>query len=455
MPHALDPASPPYLALLGALEEDVRQGRLPAGTRLPPHRTLAANLGISISTVSKAYREAGARGLISGRTGQGTFVMPQTRRDGTAREQTSEINLGFNLAPHVQQRDAIRAILGDLVRGRELDDLFAYRSNQGVPEHRAEIARWLRMPGFEPEPDLVVITNGAQHGIDLAVQMLCRPGEAVLVEELTYIGFRALSSSHHFPILPVAMDSEGLRPDALEAAVAASGARVLYTMPTLQSPTARTMSAARRLAIADIVRKRDLWLIEDDVYSFLVPSRPSPLAGLCPDRAIYLSSFAKIIELGFRVGAMVVPPSLLERASEAVRATAWTTAPLLAEILARMIRSGKLRELAVAVARESSARAALFRRIFKHRLPPPDNQPTGYHAWLPLPPEWNPQDLFYRARNLGIFITPPGSAAVGNTTEPGVRLCLGGRTDRAELERALLRIEEILEHPQHPLLSVI
>lgn len=454
-PKSLDPAAPPYLALLSALEDDIRRGSLAVGARLPPHRTLAADLGISISTVSKAYREASQRGLIDGRTGQGTFVLPQKARESISREMTAEVNLGFNLAPKVRERDVVNATLAEIVRGQDVDNLFAYRTPQDFTEQRIEIARWLKTKNFSPEIESVVMTNGAQHGIDLAIELFGAREHGVLVEELTYGGFKAASESRNFPMFPVAMDHEGLIPEALEAAILSNKARVLYTMPTLQSPTARTMSVKRRREIADIAEKHGIYIIEDDVYRFLSVGDNPPLASFCPERTICLTSFSKILGLGFRLGVMIVPPAFVDRANMAVRASAWTTVPMLVDVLTRLIRNGKLDELVREVAKESAARVDLFRKVFKGRLEKLHEPAMGYHVWLPLPANWSAQDLFYKARNAGVLITPPGSAIAGTGSEPGVRLCVGGAPNRAALERALRQLSEILDHSSNPLLSFI
>lgn len=451
-PERLDPALPPYLALLHALEDAIASGALPPGTRLPPHRTLAGRLGLSLSTVTKAYREAGVRGVVVGRIGQGTFVaspdpMHAAHRSGEM------INLGINLAPDVDQRAALRSIFAELARGNALDGLFAYDAQQGLAEHRAELAAWVATPGFQPQAGQMVLTNGAQHALDLALAVLCAPGETILVEELTYVGFRALASLHGYRLEPVAMDGEGLLPEALEARARETGARVVYAMPTLHSPTTRTMTEARRRAIAQVMERHDLQLIEDDVYGFLLDERPVPIAGLIPERTIYLASFSKIFELGYRAGVMAVPPAHLDRAKLAVRASAWSATPLLFEVALRLIRAGVMQRLIHDMREESRRRTAIFRRVFPGQPPPHDGRLSGYHAWLALDGGWTVPDLFFAARNQGVLITPPGSASASGGPEPGVRLCLGA-SSRAELERGLVILSRLLDSPADSMFSV-
>ncbi|HSI39550.1 MAG TPA: PLP-dependent aminotransferase family protein [Xanthobacteraceae bacterium] len=451
-PGPLDRALPPYLALLQALENDIRSGALPPGTQLPPHRALASQVGLSLSTVTKAYREAGVRGTVIGRIGQGTFVAAS--KPAHASRGTDQIaNLGVNLSPNVDQRGVLRGAFAELSRGNGLDGLFASDAHQGLAEHRTELAKWLATPAFQPAAEHIFATNGAQHGLDLALGTLCRRGDVVLVEELTYVGFKALASLYGYRLEPVAMDEEGLLPEALDARLRETGARVVYAMPTLHSPTARTMSAGRRRAVADVVARHDVHLIEDDVYGFLLDAKPEPIAGLIPERTIYLASFSKIFELGFRAGVMSVPPALLERAQLAMRASAWSATPLLFDVALRLIRSGAMERLIGELRRECRWRTALFHRIFPEQKLPHRGALAGYHVWLELAGGWTAQDLFFAARNQGVLLTPPGSAMAAGGMERGVRLCLGA-CGRAELERALVTLRHMLDRPVASLFSV-
>lgn len=444
-PRALDRSVAPYLALLQALEEDIRTGALPPGTQLPPHRALASHLGLSLSTVTKAYREAGIRGVVVGRVGQGTFVAAPDPHQASGRS-GGLINLGINLSPAGEQREALRSVFAELARGNGLDGLFAYDAGQGLAEHRAGLADWIATPGFRPSAEQIVATNGAQHGLDLALSLTCAPGETILVEELTYVGFKALADLHGYRLEPVTMDVEGMVPEALEERIRETGAKLAYAMPTLHSPTARTMSPARRQQIAEIIERHGLLLIEDDVYGFLLDVKPEPIAGLIPDRTLYLASFSKIFELGFRAGAMSVPASLIERARLAIRASSWSATPLLFEVALRMVRTGVMERLVHELRRESRRRHALFRETFPDQRVPHEGALSGYHTWLELPGGWTVPDLFFAARNNGVLITPPGSASVGGRPETGVRLCLGA-AGRAELERALAILRQLLDRP--------
>lgn len=453
VPSRLDPGLPPYLALLQALERDVASNVLPAGTQLPPHRALATHLGWSLSTVTKAYREANIRGTVTSHVGQGTFV---ARRSSAERslQRDDFVHLEVNLAPDIGQQEILQNAMAEVIRDSNRSRLFTYDARHGLAEHRELLANWISTPGFRASPDQLLATNGAQHGLDMALAIACKPGSSILVEELTYVGFKALANLHDYRLVPVAMDDEGMLPEALEERLSATQARLVYAMPTIQSPTGRTMSPERRRKIAEIIVRHDATLIEDDVYGFLLDPKPEPIAGLIPERTIYLASLSKVFELGFRAGVAVVPPSLRESAHIAMRAGAWSATPLLFELGCSLIRSGTLDIVVKRLQSEVSRRIDMFQRVFPDQALPSSGKLCGYHVWLELPDGITADDLYYNARSQGVMITPPGSASVLGAPEPGVRLCLGA-CSAADAERALRILRQAVMRPEQSFVGVV
>lgn len=460
IPSKLRDDLPPYMAVLAAIEDGLESGELAPGTKLAPHRTLAAKLGFSISTVGKAYREAAARGYISGHTGQGTFALSATTGaaapSGESAGSSDLVNLGGNFPPAVGQDDAVSRAVREICRDPAFGDLLNFGPHQGIKRHCEILRQFLTGLGGVASAQNIVVTNGAQHGLDIALQVLASNGAPVLVEQLTYVGFKALMSARDHKMIPVEMDAEGLIPDALEREMVTTGARILYAAPTLQSPTARTMSPARRREIAAILRRQDGYLIEDDTFGFLAEGM-TPIAAIVPERTIYIMSFAKILGVGLRVGAAVFPAGLVDRANLAVRATAWITAPLLVEIVAWLIQSGAMTSIIDAIRLESAERQAIFRNAFGDsvRLHERSGEGAAFHAWLPLPGHWQLQDFYYAALNKRILVTTPGTAIVDGAVENGVRLCLGGQTTRSDLARALRELSDILTSSRSSLLSFV
>ncbi|MDA9503953.1 transcriptional regulator [Bradyrhizobium sp. CCBAU 11386] len=444
-PRQLASEGPRYLALVNALEQDIADGRLTDGDRLPPHRDLARDLSLSVGTVSKAYQEAEQRGIVSGHVGQGTFV----RRRSAARTETTAsqepVNLALNVPVEGTETQILSALFSEVVRERDLAPLLRYHPHGGIWKHREIIAASLSDNSFTIKTAQLFLCNGAQHAIDIALRLVAKPGDSILVDTFTYSGFKAIAAASHLNLIPVEMDDEGIKPEALKQACRASGARVLYCMPTLQSPTARTMSLARRQHIAELAEELDLAVIEDDVYGFFFTERPVPIASLAPSRTFYVTSYSKCLAPAFRLGTLSVPTDYIAQAELLLHASAWFVAPMLSEVVVRLIESGKLDELL----RERRLQALERYRVFLDVFPKAAKlQFPAFYGWLPLPQEWSADQFTAAARGRGILVTPRIASAVGERDPGATRICLGAPRDIAALSDVLQTLRDILaRHP--------
>ena len=172
------------------------------------------------------------------------------------------------------------------------------------------------------EPDRVFVTNGGLQGFVFFAHLLCGPGSRVLVERPTYDRPLKILRELGAEVMPVAMDEQGLELDSLEAALAdGEKPAFLYTIPTFQNPSGRTLSTDRRRRLVELVRDHDLRVLEDDPYGlvrFDGEPEPSLLELEGGDNVVYTSSFSKTVAPGIRVGYFILPPDLrseLEAAS--------------------------------------------------------------------------------------------------------------------------------------------
>jgi len=215
-------------------------------------------------------------------------------------------------------------------------------------------------------------------------------------------------------------------------------------MPTLQTPTGTVMPPQRRQAIAEIVRKHDAFLLEDDAYGYLLSPSLPPVSQLIPERSFYIVSFAKCLAPGLRIAAMIAPEAFRDRSINALRATGWMAVPVMAEVVARLIYNGGLARQAKLKRDKAALRDAIVRRILKAWLPAASAAP-GFHIWLPLPAGRTLTALIAQAAQAGITLAPPGALRRMESESLGVRLCLGAPATEADLERALIEIRRILE----------
>jgi DNA-binding transcriptional MocR family regulator len=435
---------PRYLAFVDALEADIASGRVKPGMRLLPQRDMAQRLDLSVGTISKAYAEAEQRGLISGEVGRGTFVQRRRSEPRALGPSDATINLALNVPPYTGEDEVIATALAEIVADGEISNLLGYLPHQGVRRHREAMVSWLASLGVSTDADHVFITHGGQHALSIALGMVAAPGDIVLTESYTYSGMLALSAQCGYQLHGVATDAHGLTPESLDRAFAETKARVLYCMPTLQTPTGSVMPLQRRQAIAEIVRKHDAYLLEDDAYGYLLSPPLAPVSRLIPERSFFIVSFAKCLAPGLRIAAMIAPEAFRDRSINALRATGWMAVPVMAEVLARLIQNGGLARQAKLKRDKAAIRGGMVRRILKEWLPPSTAAP-GFHVWLPLPAGRTLAALIAQAAQAGITLAPPGALRRMESESLGVRLCLGAPTTEADLERALIEIRRILE----------
>ena len=429
---------PVYRAIADALDEDVQNGNLRAGMRLPPHRDLADHLGVTVTTITRAYAEAARRGLTSGYVGRGTYI-----RGNEAEERGAETT-PFDLSINILMPDTEVANLQSRMFQRRVlpwTQILGYVAAKGHLRHRQAMAAWLARGGLSVDPDHLVLTAGAQHALSTTISALLKPGDTLLMEELTYSGARAVAHQQHLKIRAVAMDAEGLRPDALETACRASRARALYCMPRLQNPTSAVMSERRRRQIAAIAEKYRLTVIEDDVYGFVSPER-APLAALIPHRTAYLTSLSKSLFPGMRLGCVVAPPEMLEGITGAVWSSMIMASPIGADLLSGWIEDGTAARIADWKRHEFTARQAMARRVFDGERV--QTHPSSPHIWLQLPPRWSSEAFATHVRGRGVILN--ASTQFGVTEQPAraVRVCLGPPRTRPGMEQAFTIIRESL-----------
>ncbi|HEY4141499.1 MAG TPA: PLP-dependent aminotransferase family protein [Pseudolabrys sp.] len=439
-------AGPRYLQIVAALEHDIGGGALLPGARLLPHRDMAERLGLSVGTVSKAYDEAEKRGLVSGEVGRGTFVLgrltPAKMQDGEDR--TRRLNLALNAPPSTGEDAVITDALLTIAADGAVSDLLPYLPHAGSNRHRTMIAGWLSRHAMPTSADTLFVTHGAQHAISLAIGLLANAGDTVLAENLTYSGMRALANHEGYRLRGVPMDEHGLIPELLDRAFTETGARVIYCMPTLQTPTGSVMPSQRRDEIVEVVCKHDAFLVEDDAYGFLCDTPVTPLSARMPERSFYIVSFAKCLTPGLRIGAMVAPPAFRDRCINGLRSTGWMAAPLMAEVVTRLIENGQLEQQIARKRAVATQRQALAQQILGERIRVSSAAPA-FHVWLPMPAGRTTAPLIMQAAMAGITIATPDALQSFDPMSNGVRLCLGAPTSDADVEFALRTVRGILD----------
>ncbi|MGE6792076.1 DNA-binding transcriptional regulator, MocR family, contains an aminotransferase domain [Pseudomonas guineae] len=449
---------PKYLAIGNALSEAINSGVLLPGSKLPTHRELAETLGVSVQTVSNAYAHAEKQGAIYAQVGSGTFVRSRHvshESDYLSTDEHEDPSRGIDLStahPVCTPRHVklYRESLMRLAREGRDDFITSFHPTQGLTHHREVVCAWLAQQKMPANPDHMLFCNGAAHALTIAMATVVNPGDTVFCERETCMLLLALAQTLHFKLKGLDTDEQGLLPDALEAACKQGGARVLFCTPTMNNPTSDTMSLERRQAIADLARRYDLTVVEDDVYGALQPDRHPPLSALIPERSFYATSLTKITLPGMRAGYLVTPPHLVQQAIGRLRSTTWMATLMPFEIASWWMQDGTLERMVAFQQQEFAARQQIARELLdgcRFRA-----HPNGMHIWAELPAHWQPEKFARRARQEGVMIFPAEPfLATPDRGNQHVRISLGAEQSRSRLHAGLTKLNGLFSEMPPPM----
>ncbi|MFD5000629.1 aminotransferase-like domain-containing protein [Streptomyces buecherae] len=301
-------------------------------------------------------------------------------------------------APELFDTDGIAAAFRRVL-DEEPRRALQYSTTEGDPGLRAAAAARLTARGLPTDPADLLITTGSQQALTLVASALLDPGDVVLVEEPCYLAALQCFGLAGARVVAVPGDEEGLDPAAVEAAVIRERPKLLYTVPTFQNPTGRTLSAARRRAIAEVAARRGLWVVEDDPYGELrFEGEPVPWIAAfaqdagAADRTALISSYSKIMAPGLRLGLLRAPAPLLRACNVAKQAADLHTPTVNQLAAARYLADNDL-----------DAHLARVRGAYRERRDAliaglPDALPAGSRwnrpqggmfVWAALPAGWN------------------------------------------------------------------
>lgn len=414
------------------------------GQRLPTHRSLAKALGLDLTTVTRAYGEARRRGLIDARVGQGTFVSETTARARHA-PLVTKIDLSMNIPPQpveanldVRIAQGLKSIQDDYGFSAFLN----YQPAGGALNDTAAAVKWLRKRVPQADAARLVIAPGNQSIVFNTLLALTSRGDTVVTEALTFPGIKAAAAQLGLRLVGVPMDAEGVSPDGLAKACKAHKPKIVYLTPTQHNPTTATMGARRREAVAEVVRRNDAILIEDDAYGALEPGI-MPIAALIPERTYLAVGLAKCIAPALRVSYALVPDDAAAAAMRgALQATVLMPPPLMVALATHWLQTGIADKIIQAMRAEARGRQALAAKILKGI--PYKSQPHAHHIWLPMPAP------VYGALHRGLAVVSDEAFAVG-AAPSGVRVCLGAARSRDELVQALEFLAETARNSGRPM----
>jgi len=478
-----------YQQIVNQLIAQIRSRQLPPGARLPTIREMAKQLGVTRVTVQNAYDELQSTGWAEATVGRGTFVShqpPIAHREalvGPSWGQLMTADAVIDDLLHIHQLQAnehgsipslalaspdprlfpvetLWELLDDL--HEESRALLCYGSPQGDLRLRYALAASLAKRGLTALPEEIIVTNGLTQGLALVTQTLARPGDRVLVEQPTYLGFLNLVRALQLEPLGVSLDEEGPCIEELERLAIQYRPRFFYTIATYQNPTGKTVTAKRRRELLAWSERHGIVLLEDDIYGRLSYDGDPPLPMKATDRSdtvIYLTSESKVLFPGLRVGSIIAPRPLHERLLALRRATdlcgSQLTQRLLANFLEQRGEQQHLRRVLPIYRRRRDTMLAALRQFM-----PADVSWTkpagGFCIWLTMPNAPTLHDLQQAALQQGVAIAPGEVFLTKATEHKHIRLAFSYE-DEETIHRCIQILGQLLterlQAEQYPLLA--
>lgn len=459
LPDIQQGSGPLYIRLADQMESAIAKGDLPGGGKLPPQRNLAYDIGVTIGTISRAYSLLHERGLVSGEVGRGTYVLarneeePQSHGDPVTSSlagtrpldaPANKIRFDSTAAPDIGQGETLSAVISDIMRDCP-NAVAGY--TRGSPDNWQEAGvRWLRCGEWAPRPDAIVPTLGAHAGIMAIISVLTNPGDRIAFEHLTYSQVSRAAGLIGRRISLVASDASGVMPDDFERVCLQEHPKIAFFMSSAQNPTLATMPLEHRKAIAEIARRHNVWLIEDNLYGAMDKKDIPLIAALAPERTFVVDGLSKSVSAGIRGGWVACPPHLAQRVRVAHKMMTGGMPFLLAELSARLVLSGEADAIWERCRNEINAREAMAREVL-----------SGYDfnsstdipfLWLKLPEPWLSATFKNAVYADGVLVDDEDEFKAGRSEKISHRIRLGFSSpgSRQEVSDGLRIVRSLLDN---------
>ncbi|WP_405749686.1 aminotransferase class I/II-fold pyridoxal phosphate-dependent enzyme [Streptomyces sp. NBC_01411] len=399
-----------------SVEQGVTEGLLGPGDALPPVRRLAEGLGVSPGTVAMAYRELRQRGIVITR-GRGGTVVAQAPAVGSRRP--PKVPPGVRDLAGGYPDPALLPVL--LPPGRVDPVQGSHRGSPRLPALEELSREWFARDGVPHER--VTFSHGALDCMARLLSVELKPGDTVAVEDPGFHHLLDLVPALGLRIAPVAVDDEGIRPDALRAALRA-GARAVVCSPRGQSPVGGCFSAARRAALLDVLAGfPDVLVVEDDHNADVAGVAPFPLASGGLARWAQVRTVSKHLGIDLRWAAVACDATTLARHDGRMLLTSGWVSHLLQETVARAMSDAPVRTLVERAGRTyTERREALVAHLAELGIPA--HGASGLNVWVPVRDE---SAVVNGMRSRGWWIA--AGARFRIATPPAVRITVATLTE--------------------------
>lgn len=440
---------PIYRALASQLEQDIANGYLVAGTKMPPQRELADYLDINFTTVTRTYKIGMEKGLLTAVPGSGTFVSSRASQSLTIasdRLTPSCIELAF-VAGFEEYNQLIPPVIEQLAKQPKLEALLGYAHPTGMPHHKSIGLQWLGNFGIRAVADQMAIASGSQNAIAIALSALFQPGDRIAVDAYTYPNFIALAKMYRLRLVPVDGDPDGMLADELDAKCTNQKIKGIFLMPSCCNPTTIKISHRRKQELAAVIDKQGLILIEDEIHAFLaVPYRDPeelPMFQLIPENTVHICGTSKPICSGLRVAYLVFPDTFSEPIKQAIFNINVKTSSLDTEVITQLILTGTAGRIMDAKLEKVKEANALFDKVFKTSQTV--GQIPSLYRWLPIASKMAGEKLEELMEKQGIHVF---HSSRFQCSSPGkenyLRIALSSTDSIEQLEVGLSKLEKMI-----------
>ncbi len=443
-----------YIVLIQSLRGAIRSGDLAKGTKMPPVRELAYQLGITPGTVARVYKMGTEEGLLEATVGRGTFVADSVAPDSTPAQHL----LSQPVAPHVT--DLRSSCPPDVGQGDMIRSAMATLAQQPGPKYinypnpdmdrplRNEIVDWIGPNAVgHITADDVLLGAGAQNMLVTLLQTTLRGQSPVaLTEETCYPGTRYALQLQRAEAIGVECDNEGIRPDRLESILREKGGQVLMTTSNMHNPTNVHTPLHRRQEIADLARRYQLQIIEDESFSYSPTDDIPGYRALCPERAWYVGSLSKCFSPSVRLGYAVCAQGQADAARRVSESAYFGLPTPLVDLCTLLFQRRNIHQARDAILAEIRVRAQIAVNILGRW--DISWTPETMFIWLRLPQGWRTSRFTLACEAAGVKVKPGDDFALhGGNAEQAVRIGINCQLPRQQIEDAFYRIAKVLSEP--------
>lgn len=455
-PDLLQKGTAKYRALLDAIRAALENGTISKGDRLPPVRDMAWQLKITPGTVARAYQLGIEEGLLEAQVGRGTFIRdPKPVRGTTVFGETHVdpliVDLRNAAVPDFGQ-DGIFDELSQQITFGGPHSMVRYAGHHEM-ETRTAMLNWMGLDQHRAKAEDLILTHGSQNATLAAFLAILQGGAPVIAtDSLVLPGTRKAATLARAKIIGIPSDDEGMIPRALEELFRRERPQILHVSANIHNPTTQIMTTDRKGEIAEIARRHDIQIVEDDGQGRFFTERPPSFMDFCPERVWHVSSLSRYLAAGLRVGFLLCPPDKSVVGRNVVQAMTHSFSPIISQLSCLLLTSGHADTLLEQIRdyRRDRVRLAV-NQLGRWNIQ--WNEAADF-IWLELPEGWYGSTFSLASEMAGIQVAPADIFLPDDASAPNaVRLTIGGKHSSAVFVDALERLDQLLGSPPSEMLA--